>query len=116
MKTKYYQCGRVSVYPVDEIGALRYLPKSFAIRGNQKIKKGQFVKVGYLSSTPLKDLLNDLSENRARVVETFDGYPRRLELPSGKIIEVFGLILELLPLIERIWLTIKDIFNGDNNS
>lgn len=84
--------------------------KCFAITGKQKIKKGQFVKVSRLGNSPLYELLNDLSENRAKVVDVMDGYPSHLQLPNGRIIEVLGLIMELLPLLERIWLSIKDIF------
>lgn len=113
MKTRFYQIGQISVYPIDESGALLWHEKSFGIKGKQKIKKGQFVKISKIGNTPALDLMNDLTENRAKVVSMRDGYPHKLQLPNGKIIEVFGLILELLPLLERIWLAIKGIFKND---
>lgn len=113
MKAKYYT---LSYFEDDMLNATDYDyaikngKRSFAVKAKRKIKKGDYVRVGNLGGTYFHEFLNSLSTNEAKVVEVWDGLPVKLELPGGKIIEVFGLILELLPALINLWLKIKAIF------
>lgn len=50
-------------------------------------------------------------QNRSGVItKTHGGAPVQIKLDSGALIPIFGLIIELIPIIERLILAIKDLF------
>lgn len=50
-------------------------------------------------------------QNRSGLItKTHGGAPVQIKLDSGALIPIFGLIIELIPIIERLILAIKDLF------
>jgi hypothetical protein len=61
-----------------------------------------------------KDKLKGKDTQLAKVVQLdYRGQPAKLMLPDGEIIDVVGLILQLLNLIERIILAVKALFSKE---
>jgi len=83
-------------------------PDSFAI-------EGQTPKLGDLVACKWMIYGGDIAWNPVAKVHRVDerGVPKKLLLPDGKIIEVVGLILELIGLAERVWLAIKALFDKE---
>ena len=81
--------------------------QSFGLISKRPLKKGDRVKIRNMRGS----LINAANGQTHAVVNAVHyGKPTSLELPNGKIIEVFGLIIELLPLLEKLWVLLKDIF------
>jgi len=104
MKIKYYRQDPYSntIKASNSLDVHIDANNSFGIKSRKKLKPGNYVKIYTLDN---KD-----EKGRAKVVELKNGLPHKLELPGGKIIEVFNLIMELLPVFVNIWLRIKAIF------
>jgi len=111
MAIKYYMPtpdGKFTEVPKERVQA--YYAPSFGIKADRKLKKGDRVKLDVIPWG-----FKQLEYKKARVKEVENGLPVSLELPSGKIIPVIGLILELLTsdIFARLWYALKDLFRKD---
>lgn len=104
---KTFKAGEFTYRKVDESTINPAISKELFFVAKQDLsryKVGKRVRIGAIG----KD-----EAYKGKVIATENGAPTQVLLDSGQIIAIFGMIIELLPLLERIIEAVKQLFKKD---